>query len=158
MNAWRAWRAPQGLKTDGHKSRLMLNTFHVRRGAGDVEVQEGLLQAPCGRRARRQGEKLAYANFVIDLSTPARKFNFRPRAMFDTAIQRVPNLASSTCFSRSLTDTLERVPDSRTNVISSRENDMSLYPTFIHRSYRIKNRAHDTPQKKKVKHHYRPIT
>lgn len=51
------------------------------------------LARPAG--TRRQGEKLAYANFVIDLSTPARKFNFLPRAMFDTAaIQRGPNLAS----------------------------------------------------------------
>lgn len=45
-----------------------------------------------GRQARRQGEKLAYANFVIDLSTPVRKFNLLPRAMFDTAIQRDPFL------------------------------------------------------------------
>lgn len=76
----------------------MLNTFHVRRSK-EVECQKGTADSARyrshGRQARRQGEKLAYANFVIDLSTPARKFNFLPQAMFDTAIQRDPNLASA---------------------------------------------------------------
>lgn len=76
----------------------MLNAFHVRRSK-EVECQKVSADSalPLARPAgtRRQGEKLAYANFVIDLSTPARKFNFLPRAMFDTtAIQRGPNLAS----------------------------------------------------------------
>lgn len=75
-----------------------------------------------GRQARRQGEKLAYANFVIDLSTPARKFNFLlSRAMFDTAIQRGPNLASTP---DDFGPTLSNVLRIRERALSARESDV----------------------------------
>lgn len=84
----------------------MLNTFRISRRKRRKRRWNArrVLRIPhCRSRGRRKryGERggggggeggLAYANFVIDLSTPARKFNFRPRAMFDTAIQRGPNL------------------------------------------------------------------
>jgi len=83
-----AWRVPAGLRTRDSQqrqlgSRLMLNTFHVRR-VERTAAQEGRLwlqavraAGPAGTATIR-GLKLAYANFVIDLSTPARNFNFRP--------------------------------------------------------------------------------
>lgn len=147
MNARRVWL--RGLRTNGHGDRLTLNTFHVRCGSGRCRSARRVLQTPCGRRARRQGEKLAYANFVIDLSTPARKFNFRPRAMFDTAIRCMPNLAASTRFSRSFADTISnvfRIANERYVLVSGPHS-----PTC-----KIALTRHST-EKKKSKHHYRPI-
>jgi len=81
-----AWRVPQGLRTRDSQPGLMLNTFHVRRveRARRTTAREGRLwlqalraAGPAGTTTIR-GLKLAYANFVIDLSTPARNFNFHP--------------------------------------------------------------------------------
>jgi len=135
----------------------MLNTFHVRRSK-EVECrQKGAADSARylshGRQARRQGEKLAYANFVIDLSTPARKFNFLPRAMFDTAIQRGLNLLDVDLF---LDDfdrhSYKRAPD-RERALSARESRYSciLHSPNLALADILQNRAHDTPQKKKKK-------
>lgn len=107
-----------------------------------------------GQQARRQGEKLAYANFVIDLSTPARKFNFLPRAMFDTAIQRGPRTCRRSPFlddfgRRSQTCSgfvIERYLLARTMPLNIRPVHSPVWRVLL------QNRAHDTPQKKK--HHY----
>lgn len=148
----------------------MLNTFHVRRRSKEVERQKGATDSAratarttgrqAGRLARRQGEKLAYANFVIDLSTPARKFNFLPRAMFDTAIQRGPNLASTRRVRRDDFGRHSRTCSGFVNerYLLARASDVRLYPTFIHQlglAGALQNRVlHRHSTEKKKKHHY----
>lgn len=145
--------APRGLRTNGHRDRLMLNTFHVRCGSGRCRNARRVLQAPCGRRARRQGEKLAYANFVIDLSTPARKFNFRPRAMFDTAIRCMRTWRRRPAF-RNSSPTLSnvfRIANERYLLAKER---YVLVSDLHSPTYKI---ALTTLHRKKSKHHCRSI-
>lgn len=132
VNAWRAWRSPQRLKTNGHRSRLMLNTFHVRHGA-----------RRCSSAKKGAAGSVRPAGTTTGGETRVRKLCYRS-VNASEKVQLPPasnvRLGDSVYTELGVVDPLLAIPrrhsrtcsGSRTNVISSRKSDMSLYPTFIH--------------------------